>query len=172
MSKSRTIALSAFLIFALPSAKAMAADGWGASWSFGPTTSRIIHARTTIVPGRFPPMANVGPLFLWPGMSNPTSDLVQTTMDAWEGTENSSYCKASSTQWCVEASVFGASGQTNGPTVAIDPDDHVTIDYALQADNETWLQTVTSQKLSMVVSTLTSKSGEMPNGGFGFATEA
>ncbi len=189
MATSRHIVLSAVLTFALPSAHAMAAtctpdsngnsvgDGWGASWSFGPTTSRIIHAKTTIVPGRMPPMSNVGPLFLWPGMSNPTSDLIQTTMDAWNGTTNLSYCGSASdgglpTQWCVEASVFGANGQTNGPTVAIDPDDHVTIEYTLQSDNETWLQTVTSQKLGKVVSTLTSKSGEMPNGGFGFATEA
>lgn len=189
MATSRTIILSAVLTFAVPSARAMAAtctpdtngnnvgDGWGASWSFGPTKSRIIHAKTTIVPGRVPPMANVGPLFLWPGMSNPTSDLIQTTMDAWGGTENIAYCGASSTgglptQWCVEASVFGANGQTNGPTVAIDPDDHVTIEYTLESDNETWLQTVTSQKLGKVVSTLTSESGEMPNGGFGFATEA
>jgi MYXO-CTERM domain-containing protein len=172
MTTSRTILLSAVLALALPPAQAMAADGWGASWSFGPTKSRIIHAKTTLVPGRFPPMTNVGPLFLWPGLSNPTSDLIQTTMDAWEGTENSSYCKATAGQWCVEASVFGSFGQINGPTVAIDPDDHVTIEYTLQADNNTWLQTVTSQKLGRVVSTLTSKSGQMPNGGFGFATEA
>jgi MYXO-CTERM domain-containing protein len=110
-------------------------------------------------------------------MSNPTSDLIQTTMDAWGGTENLSYCNSASsggmpTQWCVEASVFGSFGQRNGPTVAIDADDHVTIDYLLESDNETWLQTVTSQKLGMVVSTLTSASGEMPLGGFGFATEA
>lgn len=189
MMTARTIIFSAVVTFALPSARAMAAtctpdtngnnvgDGWGASWSFGPTASRIIHAKTTIVPGRVPPMSNVGPLFLWPGMSNPTSDLIQTTMDAWGGTENVAYCGSASdgglpTQWCVEASVFGANGQTNGPTVAIDPDDHVTIEYTLESDNETWLQTVTSQKLGKVVSTLTSKSGEMPNGGFGFATEA
>ena len=48
----------------------MAADGWGASWSFGPSTSRIIYAKTTLVPGRIPSLSNVGPLFIWPGMSN------------------------------------------------------------------------------------------------------
>ena len=110
------------LLLALPSARALAADGWGASWSFGPTTSRIIHAKTTLVPGRLPPItATTGPLFLWPGMSNPTSDLVQTTMDAWP--DNKGYCGAATGQWCVEASVFGSFGQRNGPTVAIDPDD-------------------------------------------------
>jgi hypothetical protein len=149
----------------------MAADGWGASWSFGPTTSRIIHARTTLVPGRLPPITSTtGPLFLWPGMSNPTSDLIQTTMDAWP--DNKGYCGAAAGQWCVEASVFGSFGQRNGPTVPIDPDDHVTIDYLLGADGNTWTQTVTSQKLAMVVSTLQSASGPMPKGGFGFATEA
>jgi MYXO-CTERM domain-containing protein len=72
----------------------------------------------------------------------------------------------------VEGSVFGSFGQRNGPTVAIDPDDHVTIEYRLGTDNKTWTQTVTSQKLGRVVSTLTSASGLMPGGGFGFATEA
>jgi hypothetical protein len=159
------------LLVLLPSARALAADGWGASWSFGPTTSRIVHAKTTLVPGRLPPITSTtGPLFLWPGMSNPTSDLVQTTMDAWA--DNKSYCGAATGQWCVEASVFGSFGQRNGPTVAIDPDDHVTIEYKLGTDNNTWTQTVTSQKLGKVVSTLTSTSGLMPGGGFGFATEA
>lgn len=149
----------------------MAADGWGASWSFGPTTSRIVHARTTLVPGRLPPITSTtGPLFLWPGMSNPTSDLVQTTMDAWP--DNKGYCGAATGQWCVEASVFGSFGQRNGPTVAIDPDDHVTIEYELGTDGNTWTQTVTSRKLGKVVSTLQSASGPMPKGGFGFATEA
>ncbi len=167
-------------ILVLPSAQAIAADGWGASWSFGPvhptTTNHIIYTKTTMVPGRLPvsywSSSSVGPLFLWPGMSNPTSDLVQTTMDAWSGSTNSSYCRGNGSQWCVEASVFGSFGQRNGPTVAIDPDDHVTIEYRLGSDNNTWTQTVTSQKLGKVVSTLTSTSGLMLGGGFGFATEA
>jgi hypothetical protein len=171
MTTSRIILLSAVLTLGLPSTQAMAADGWGASWSFGPTTSRIIHAKTTMVPGRLPPITSTtGPLFLWPGMSNPTSDLVQTTMDAWP--DNKGYCGAGTGQWCVEASVFGSFGQRNGPTVAIDPDDHVTIEYVLGTDSNTWTQTVTSQKLGKVVSTLQSTSGPMPKGGFGFATEA
>jgi MYXO-CTERM domain-containing protein len=153
----------------------MAADGWGSSWSFGPvhptTSNHIIYMKTTLVPGRLPPItSSTGPLFLWPGISNPTSDLVQTTMDAWP--DNASYCHATAGQWCVEASVFGSFGQRNGPTVAIDPDDHVTIEYKLGADNNTWTQTVSSQKLGKVVSTLQSTSGLMLGGGLGFATEA
>jgi hypothetical protein len=178
----RTVILSVALTFALPSAPAMAGvgNGWGASWSFGPvrptTSNSIIYAKTTMVPGRLPASywssTNVGPLFLWPGLSNPTSDLIQTTMDSWSGTENSSYCSGNGSQWCVEASVFGSFGQKNGPTVAIDADDQVTIEYALGTDNETWTQTVTSQKLGKVVSTLQTAAGEMLGSGFGFATEA
>jgi hypothetical protein len=171
MTTSRIIILSAVLNLGLPSAHAMAADGWGASWSFGPSTSRIIYAKTTLVPGRLPPItSSTGPLFLWPGMSNSKGDLIQTTMDAWP--DNASYCGAGAGQWCVEASVFGSFGQRNGPTVAIDPDDHVTIEYTLEADGNTWAQTVTSQKRGKVVSTLQSASGPMPGTGFGFATEA
>jgi len=171
MTTSRTILLSAVLTIGWPSARAMAADGWGASWSFGPTTSRIAHAKTTLVPGRLPPITSTtGPLFLWPGLSNPTSDLIQTTMDGWPN--NNGYCGAATGQWCVEASVFGSFGQRNGPSAPIDPDDHVTIEYALGTDGNTWTQTVTSEKLGSVVSTLQSASGPMPKGGFGFATEA
>jgi hypothetical protein len=179
MRTSRTLLFIVVLTIALPSAQAMAADGWGASWSFGPvhptSTNHIIYVRTTMVPGRLPvsywSSSSVGPLFLWPGISNPTSDLIQTTMDAWSGSENSSYCSGNGSQWCVEASVFNG-GQINGPTVAIDPDDHVTIEYKLESDGKTWTQTVTSQKLGKVVSTLQSASGTMPGGGLGFATEA
>jgi hypothetical protein len=155
------------------------ADGWGASWSFGPvhptSSNHITYVKTTMVPGRLPvpywSSSSVGPLFLWPGISNPTSDLIQTTMDAWSGSENSNYCNGNGSQWCVEASVFNG-GQLNGPTVAIDPDDHVTIEYMLESDGQTWDQTVTSQKLGHVVSTLKSASGPMLGGGLGFATEA
>jgi hypothetical protein len=42
----------------------------------------------------------------------------------------------------------------------------------LGSDNNTWTQTVTSQKLGEVVSTLTSTSGLMLGGDFGLATEA
>src|SRR5580658_10295485 len=182
MTTLRTVIFSVALTFALPAAPAMAGvgDGWGASWSFGPvrptTSNYIIYAKTTMVPGRLPASywssTSVGPLFLWPGLSNPTSDLIQTTMDSWSGTENSSYCSGDGSQWCVEASVFGSFGQINGPTVAIDADDQVTIEYALGTDNETWTQTVTSQKLGKVVSTLQTAAGEMLGSGFGFATEA
>ncbi len=166
--------MSAVLALGLP-AQAIAADGWGASWSFGPvhptTSNHIIYTKTTLVPGRLPTWpSGSGPLFIWPGLSNPTSDLIQTTGDAWG--DNASACGAATGQWCLEASVFGSFGQRSGPSVSIDPDDHITIEYKLGSDNNTWTQTVTSMKLGKVVSTLTSTSGLMLGGGFGFATEA
>ncbi|MET0793284.1 MAG: hypothetical protein ABW061_17315 [Polyangiaceae bacterium] len=169
MNKLRTLILSAALTWGLPTQAMAAADGWGASFSFGPSTSRIIYAKTTMVPGRLPPIkSGTGPLFIWPGMSNSKGDLIQTTIDAWP--DNAGYCKAAAGQWCVEASVFGSFGQRNGPTVPLAPDDHVTIEYKLGSDGNTWTQTVTLA--GKVVSTLDSASGPMPGTGFGFATEA
>lgn len=65
------------------------ADTWGGSVSLGPSKSTIIEAVTTIIPGPAPPTQN-GVLFLWPGMSNGTGDLIQTTLESWA--DNS---------WCV-----------------------------------------------------------------------
>jgi hypothetical protein len=75
--------------------KAKREDTWGGALSLGPTTSHIIHAVTTLVPGAAPPTQN-GELFLWPGMSNGTGDLIQTTLESWP---DNSWCGAISGQW-------------------------------------------------------------------------
>jgi hypothetical protein len=150
----------------------MAQDGWGASYSFGPSTSRIIYIKTTIEPGHFPPInnsSNTGPLFLWPGMSNGTGDLIQTTLEAWP---DNSWCGASSGQWCVRASDFGSFGQLSGAGYPISYNDLVTIEYKLEPDNNTWDQVVTSKAAGKVVSFFSYADGPMPGTGFGFATEA
>ena len=83
MTAFRPMILSAALTFALPSARALAADGWGSSWGFGPVhptaTNHIIHTKTTLVPGRLPALASgVGPAVLVALASlNPTSNLIQ-----------------------------------------------------------------------------------------------
>jgi MYXO-CTERM domain-containing protein len=175
MRASRFVVLSVALIIVLPSATAMAAaDGWGASYSFNsisPTTNHLLSAKTTLVPGRLPPMpSGTGPLFIWPGLSNGKGDLIQTTLDAWG--DNEGACGAATGQWCGETSIFGSFGQLSGPSAAFDPDDHITIEYKLGSDNTTWTQTMTSMKLGKVVSTYSRTSGAMEAGGFGFATEA
>ncbi|KAJ3093077.1 hypothetical protein HK100_006781, partial [Physocladia obscura] len=148
---------------------AAAIDQWGPSVSFGPSTSRIIYAKTTIVPGYFPPISStVGPLFLWPGLSNGTTDLIQTTLEAWP---DNSWCGATAGQWCVRASDFGSFGQLSGTGAAINHDDHITIEYAIQADQQTWIQTVSSLQLNKVISTFSHQDGSMEHTGFGFGTE-
>lgn len=67
-------------------------DTWGGSVSLGPSKSTIIEAVTTLTPGDAPPTQS-GVLFLWPGMSNGTGDLIQTTLESWP--DNA---------WCVSIS--------------------------------------------------------------------
>lgn len=57
-------------------------DTWGGALSLGPSTSHILHSSTILVPGTAP-STQKGELFLWPGMSNGTGDLVQTTLEHW-----------------------------------------------------------------------------------------
>lgn len=70
-------------------------DTWGGSLSLGPTKSNIVHAVTTLVPGTAPSPQN-GMLFLWPGMSNGTGDLIQTTLESWP---DNSWCGAANGEW-------------------------------------------------------------------------
>ena len=117
-------------------------DSWGGSVSLGPSKSNIINAVTTIIPGA-PPTSQNGELFLWPGMSNGTGDLVQTTIESWSG--GNSWCGANSTQWCVRASLFGGFGQKDSEfNSPVNGDDHVRIEYNLESDGQTWEQCVVS----------------------------
>ena len=70
-------------------------DDWGGSLSLGPSTSHIISAVTTLIPGDAPPTQN-GELFLWPGMSNGTGDLIQTTLESWP---SNAWCGAATGEW-------------------------------------------------------------------------
>lgn len=70
-------------------------DFWGGALSLGPTTSHIIHAETTLSAGAAP-TTQTGELFLWPGMSNGTGDLIQTTLESWP---DNTWCGATPGQW-------------------------------------------------------------------------
>lgn len=113
-------------------------DTWGGAVSLGPSKSTIIKAVTTLIPGTAPSTQN-GELFLWPGMSNGTGDLIQTTLESWP---DNSWCGATTGQWCVRASVFGSFGQYDGDYSAVSGDDKVKIVYEL--DGTVWTQTVTN----------------------------
>ncbi|KAF8752853.1 hypothetical protein RHS01_07232 [Rhizoctonia solani] len=117
----------------------VAADTWGGSYSLGPAKTNIIEMTTTLTPG-VAPSTQTGMLFLWPGISNGTGDLVQTTLEQWP---DNSWCGAGKGEWCVRASVFGWFGQRDGPSAVVKPTDAVTMNYKLGSNKMTWTQTVT-----------------------------
>ncbi|KAL4794224.1 hypothetical protein BDV19DRAFT_390499 [Aspergillus venezuelensis] len=141
-------------------------DTWGGSVSLGPTKSTITKAVTTLIPGAAPATQN-GVLFLWPGMSNGTGDLVQSTLESWE---SNAWCGAESGEWCVRASVFGSFGQLDGEPGVVKGDDQVEILYELASDQETWVQTVSNAQTGDVLSTYSSQSGPYMTG-YGTGTE-
>ncbi|CCO28774.1 hypothetical protein RSOLAG1IB_08394 [Rhizoctonia solani AG-1 IB] len=142
----------------------VAADTWGGSYSLGPAKTNIIEMTTTLAPGAAP-STQTGMLFLWPGISNGTGDLVQTTLEQWP---DNSWCGAGKGEWCVRASVFGWFGQRDGPGAVVKATDSVTMNYKLGSNKMTWTQTVTIN--NKVVSTLTSESGPYMKG-WGTGTE-
>lgn len=111
-------------------------DSWGGALSLGPTKSTIISAVTTLIPGDAP-STQTGELFLWPGMSNGTGDLVQSTLESWP---DNSWCGASTGQWCVRASVFGSFGQLDGTAGVVSGTDQLKINYTLESNQQTWTQ--------------------------------
>jgi hypothetical protein len=141
-------------------------DTWGGSVSLGPTKSTITKAVTTLIPGPAPPTQN-GELFLWPGMSNGTGDLVQTTLESWP---DNSWCGATAGQWCVRASLFGSFGQLDGTASAVSGTTKVKIVYELQSDKQTWTQTVTNADTGAALSSFSYKSGPYMRG-YGTGTE-
>ncbi|EIM92772.1 uncharacterized protein STEHIDRAFT_117738 [Stereum hirsutum FP-91666 SS1] len=142
------------------------ADTWGPAYSLGPTSTSIIEAYTVFNPGT-PPSPTQDYLFLWPGISNATSGLIQSGADAIADQET--YCGATEEQWCVSASRFGSDGQTSGDLVPVDANTNITIHYLLGCDGITWNQTVTVG--GEVISTLTSTDGPLIEGGWGTGTE-
>lgn len=160
----------ASLVAASPtSTKAIARrdDTWGGAVSLGPTKSDIINAVTTLIPGA-PPTSQNGELFLWPGMSNGTGDLVQTTMEQWSG--GNEWCGANSSQWCVRASLFGSFGQKDSDASPVNGDDHVRIEYNLASDGQTWVQNVTNALTGKYLSSFAYASGPYMTG-YGTGTE-
>ncbi|KAF5378936.1 hypothetical protein D9757_008718 [Collybiopsis confluens] len=129
------------------------ADTWGPAYSLGPTTGAVIGTSTTFIAGNPPTTAETG-LFLWIGISNTTSGLIQSGVDQ---VANNAYCGAAANQWCLSASYFGVRGQTDGPYVAVNGNTQIGIAYTLSGN--TWTQTVTVA--GKVVSTLTSQDGPL-----------
>ncbi|KAI1423780.1 hypothetical protein F5Y12DRAFT_516096 [Xylaria sp. FL1777] len=141
-------------------------DSWGGAVSLGPTKSRITKAVTTILPGTAPSTQN-GELFLWPGMSNGTGDLVQTTLESWP---DNSWCGAVTGEWCIRCSLFGSFGQLDGTASPVSGSMSVEILYELQSDGTTWKQTATDVATGSQLSTFSYNSGPYMTG-YGTGTE-
>ncbi|PQE03563.1 hypothetical protein CJF31_00010143 [Rutstroemia sp. NJR-2017a BVV2] len=139
-------------------------DSWGGALSLGPTTSHILTAETVLIPGTAPSTQN-GELFLWPGISNGTGDLIQTTLESWPSND---WCGATTGQWCVRASLFGSFGQLDGASAPVSGTDQVRINYTLEATGN-WTQTVTNALTGAALSSFSRESGPMT--GWGTGTE-
>jgi hypothetical protein len=167
---------------------ALAKDTWGPAVSFGPSKSVIYHAITTIQPGRAPIQPKNGFLTLWPGMSNGTGNLIQSTLESHEN--GRPRCGEKPGEWCIMASVFGKPwGQLDSKQQAVvKGKDKITIEYKLESDQNTWTQYVVSKERNLnirtnqlirrvtnaetkaVLSTLATKSGPYMRG-YGTGTE-
>ncbi|KAG4438287.1 hypothetical protein IFR05_006222 [Cadophora sp. M221] len=157
--------LSLLLATPITAGRLIQRDTWGGALSLGPTTSNIIHAVTTLIPGAAPSPQN-GNLFLWPGMSNGTGDLIQTTLESWP---DNSWCGAAKGEWCVRASLFGSFGQLDGVAGVVKGSDEVRIEYSRSADGLIWNQNVTNAVTGAFLSSFGRASGPMT--GWGTGTE-
>lgn len=132
----------------------------------GPTTSHIVKATTTLIPG-VAPQTQAGQLFLWPGMSNGTGNLIQTTLEQWP---DNSWCGAKTGQWCIRASLFGLFPETklqqiDGPDAVVAKGDQIKIVYTrgeqLDDYSWTWTQNVTNAVTGAYLSSFSHPSGPM-----------
>jgi hypothetical protein len=161
------ILLSALTASAAPSI--FKRDYFGPSVYTGPTGADIIYTSTVLVPGRNPGNKQSGFLTIWPGISNGTGDLVQSTLDSTRLQVED--CGATADQWCAMGSLFGndANGnprQLNGPMKPVSPNDRIRIEYIRGAAKANgyewdWTQMVTNQVTGEYISSLVTVSGNM-----------
>jgi hypothetical protein len=122
-----------------------ATDSWGPAVSFGPSKSTIIYSSTIIQPPAAPVQPKGGFLTLWPGMSNGTGNLIQSTLDNFE---YGNYCDGvliKVGEWCAVASVFGISPdwpeyQHDASGGIVKAKQQIKIEYKLQSNNVNWTQ--------------------------------
>lgn len=119
-------------------------DTWGPSVSFGPSKSTIVYASTILQPPAAPVQPKGGFLTIWPGMSNGTGNLIQSTLDNYE---YGNYCNGvlvKAGEWCAVASIFGKTEfpeyQHDAPGAIVKKDQKTQIEYKLLSDNLSWTQ--------------------------------
>ncbi|TLD22679.1 hypothetical protein E2P81_ATG07872 [Venturia nashicola] len=171
---------SSILIVSALSIVVSGIDTWGPAISFGPSKSTIIYSTTTIQPPESPVQPKDGFLTIWPGISNSTNDLIQSTLDSFDLSNPKNNCSGISMKpgdWCAQASVFGNDSfpgdpnlQHDGPATIVRKGQLLQIEYKLEPDNLNWTQTVTDIASKKVISTLSSRS-EAYMRGWGTAVE-
>lgn len=124
-------------------------DTWGPSVSFGPAKSTIIYSSTIIQPPEAPVQPKGGFLTIWPGISNSTSDLVQSCLDKYQPGENCTGVPLEPGEWCALASVYGTARlgglfQQDAPGAVVKKDQKIQIEYRLEPNNLNWTQWVSS----------------------------
>jgi hypothetical protein len=144
-------------------------DYFGPAVYTGPSQADIIYTSTVLLPGRNPGNKQSGLLTIWPGISNGTGDLIQSTLDSTQISVED--CGATADQWCAMGSLFGndANGnarQTSGPMKAVSATDRIKIEYIRGAPKENgyewdWTQMVTNEVTGEYISSLVSVSGSM-----------
>ena len=169
MSAYRLIALLSSALCASAAPNIFRRDYFGPAVYTGPSQADIIYTSTVLLPGRNPGNKQSGFLTIWPGISNGTGDLIQSTLDSTQLTHED--CGATADQWCAMGSLFGndANGnarQINGPMKAVSATDRIKIEYIRGAPKENgyewdWTQMVTNEMTGEYISSLVSVSGSM-----------
>ncbi|KAI9931989.1 hypothetical protein ASPWEDRAFT_171883 [Aspergillus wentii DTO 134E9] len=137
--------------------------GFGPYFSFGPASSWIREANTTIVLPEAP-SPQQDRLALWPGMGTSGGDLIQALAVSFSDPEAN--CGAKAGQWCTWASTLQGT-QLGGKQVPASVGDRVTMHYEYNDSTSKYDQTVSIN--GEVVSTLSTSSGHAQ--GWGTAVE-
>lgn len=144
-------------------------DYFGPAVYTGASQADIVYTSTVLLPGRNPGNKQSGSLKIWPGISNGTGDLIQSTLDSTQVAVED--CGATADQWCAMGSLFGNDAignarQINGPMRGVSATDRIKIEYIRGAPKENgyewdWTQMVTNEMTGEYISSLVSVSGSM-----------
>ncbi|KAI9659896.1 MAG: hypothetical protein M1821_001248 [Bathelium mastoideum] len=161
-------------VFAVGATLASAKPRQDADVAFGPTiyaqgTQDIVKFVTTSYPGAIPPTQTGSGLFLWPGLTNGTGDLVQSIVGSYPPGQSECSGANADTEWCISSEVYGkdASGNINQfvgdlRTLEATPSNGLTITYTLtDASAYTWTQVVTDATTGKELATYSKNSGPM-----------
>lgn len=89
--------------WSIGSAVGTSSPGTNSPSAIGQPQTEIVKVQTTFNPG-IAPSGQFGDLLLWPGLSNGTGDLLQTTVESWP---DQSWCGGSAADWYALVICYG-----------------------------------------------------------------